>query len=145
MVERAGVKLQYQLPGLKEPSDCGKEDCFLHTTGGKGDCRKEGLLYKGTCLTCLRQGPSSEVDKDGRVKLLEGERKSGVKSIYWGESSYGAFVRGKQHLQALERPKKHQDNAFVRHREDFHSGEEGDVRYRFEKVRCCTKCLGLLV
>ena len=68
-----------------------------------------------------------------------------MKSIYWGESSYGAFVRGKQHLQALERPKKHQDNAFVRHREDFHSGEEGDVRYRFEIVRCYTKCMGRLV
>ena len=32
--------------------------------------RKEGLLYKGTCLTCLKQGPSSEIDKDVRVKIL---------------------------------------------------------------------------
>ena len=50
MIERAGVKLQYQMPGLKEPSTCDKEDCFLNTTGGKGDRRKEGLVYKGTCL-----------------------------------------------------------------------------------------------
>ena len=35
VVERAGVKLLYQLPGLKEPSVCSKEDCFLHTTGEK--------------------------------------------------------------------------------------------------------------
>ena len=113
VVERAGVKLQYQLPGLKEPTDCKKEDCFLHVTGGKGDCRKEGLLYKGSCLTCLKEGPSSEVDKDGIVKMSESERKGGVKSIYWGESSSGAYVRGKQHLKALEIPRKHQDNAFV--------------------------------
>ena len=67
VIERAGIKLQHQVPGLKEPESCGKDDCFIHTTGGKGDCRKEGLVYKGTCLTCEEKGPSSEVDRDGDV------------------------------------------------------------------------------
>ena len=53
VIKRAGIKLQHQVPGLKEPSDCGKDDCFQHKTGGQGDCRKEGLAYKGTCLTCF--------------------------------------------------------------------------------------------
>ena len=145
VVERAGVKLLYQLPGLKEPLDCNKDDCFLHKTGGKGDCRKEGLLYKGTCLTCLEKGPRSEIDKDGKVKLLEGDRKGGVKSMYWGESSFGAFIRGRQHLKALEKPKKHQDNAFVWHPEDFHQGKEDSVKYKFEIVRCYNKCMGRIV
>ena len=35
VVERAQVKLQYQLPGLKEPTDCKKEDCFLQLTGSR--------------------------------------------------------------------------------------------------------------
>ena len=37
VIERAGIKLQHQVPGLKEPDSCGKADCFIHTTGGKGD------------------------------------------------------------------------------------------------------------
>ena len=84
VVERAGVKLQFQLPGLKEPTEYNKRDCFLHTSGGKGDSRKEGLPYKETGLTWLKHCASSEVDKDGNVKLSEGESKSGVKSIYLG-------------------------------------------------------------
>ena len=79
------------------------------------------------------------------MKPLEGVRKAGVKNIYWGESSFGAYVRGKQHLKALERPQKHQENAFVRHREDFHSGEEAAVKFKFEIVRCYSKCMGRLV
>ena len=134
VIERAGIKLQHQVPGLKEPTDCGKDDCFLHKTGGQGDCRKEGLVYKGTCLTCIEKGPSSEVDWDGNLKPVE-ERNPGTKSIYWGETSYGAYIRGKQHIAALEKPKSHQENAFVRHREDFHRGEESEVNFKFERVR----------
>ena len=115
VIERAGTKLQHQIPGLKEPSECVKDDCFLHITGGKGDCRKEGLVYKGSCLTCLDKGPSSEVGRDGSIQMVE-QRWQNTKSIYWGESSFGACIRGK--------PKYHQENAFVCHKEDFHLGEE---------------------
>ena len=45
VIERAGIKLQHQMPGLKDPSSCEKEDCFIHSTEGKGDCSKEGLIY----------------------------------------------------------------------------------------------------
>ena len=81
VVEQAGVKLQHQVPGLKESSSCTKVDCFMHTSGGKGGCRREGLVYKGTCLTCKERGPSSEVDKNGKVKMVTGVRSS-VKRIY---------------------------------------------------------------
>ena len=144
IIERAGVKLQYQLPGLKEPTDCGKDDCFTHTSGGKGNCRKEGVLYRGICLLCLEKGPSSELDREERVRMIV-ERKANIKSIYWGESSFGAYTRGQQHLTALRNPTKHKDNAFVRHREDFHRGEEGEVRYRFEPVRFYTRAMARLV
>ena len=83
VIERAGIKLQHQVPGLKEPDSCGKADCFIHTTGGKGDCRKEGLVYKGTCLTCEEKRPSSEVDRDGNVVKIVGQR-GRVKSLSTG-------------------------------------------------------------
>ena len=73
-IERAGIKLQHQLPALKEPTTCIKPDCFIHTSGGKGGCRKEGLVYKGTCLTCQAKGLSSEIDKNCKIKLLTGAR-----------------------------------------------------------------------
>ena len=106
VIERAGVKLQYQLPGLKEPSSCSKDDCFIHTSRGKGDCRKEGLVYKGTCLTCEERGPTSEVDMEGRLRMLRGVGKA-TKSIYWGESAFNGYTRGRQHLETIKKPKKH--------------------------------------
>ena len=51
VIKRAGLKLMHQLPSLREPTECSKDDCFTHTSGGRGDCRKEGVLYRGTCLT----------------------------------------------------------------------------------------------
>lgn len=53
-------------------------------------------------------------------------------SKYFGESQFGGYTRGQQHLGALEKPKKHQENAFVRHREDYHRGEEEVVRFRMD-------------
>ena len=140
VIERAGIKLQHQLPGLKEPTTCTKPDCFIHTSGGKGDCRKEGLVYKGTCLTCKAKGPSSEIDRNGKVKLLSGAR-GGLKSIYWGESGFNGYTRGRQHLEAMQKPKKHQENAFVRHIEDCHLGEESEVKFKMEVVKCYSKAM----
>ena len=143
VVERAGVKLAHQVPGLKEPTECKKEDCFIHISGGKGDCRKEGVMYKGSCLTCIEKGPSSEVNKEGEVVMLPAPPlappplgKAHTKSKYFGESQFGGYTRGQQHLGALEKPKKHQENAFVRHREDYHLGEEESVRFRMDVVKC---------
>ena len=53
---------------------------------------------------------------DGSIKMVE-QRRQNTKSIYWGETSFEAYIRGKQHLKALQKPKSHQENAFVRHRE----------------------------
>ena len=53
-------------------------------SGGKGDCKMDGLVYQGTGLNCKVKGPSSEVDKNGKVKLLTGAR-GGLKSIFFGQ------------------------------------------------------------
>ena len=93
--------LAHQVPGLKEPTECEKEDCFIHISGGKGDCRKEGVMYKGTCLTCLQKGPSSEVNREGEVVMLSAPPvappplgKAHTKSKYFGESRFGGYTRG---------------------------------------------------
>ena len=38
VVERAGRKLSHQVPGLMCSVDCSRDNCFLHSTGGRGDC-----------------------------------------------------------------------------------------------------------
>ena len=60
IVERAGTKLKYLLPGLKDSSECNASKCFLHSNGNtKGDHDAEGVVYKATCATCQDSGPSS--------------------------------------------------------------------------------------
>ena len=53
VVERCGIKLQAQLPGLQEVTECQETDCFLHLTGGKGSHGSESVVYKGDCKSCL--------------------------------------------------------------------------------------------
>ena len=43
---------------------------------------------------------------------------------------------GRQHLEAIKKPKKHQENAFVRHTEDCHMGEEAEVKFKMDVVKC---------
>ena len=53
-------------------------------------------------MTCEEKGPSSDVDRDGKVRMLTGVRK-GLKSVYWGESDFNGYTRGRQHLEAMGR------------------------------------------
>ena len=107
VVERAGVKISSLLPGLKEKENCEREDCFIHTTGGRGNCNKENVVYKGECLECEDMGK---------------------KSVYIGESSRSAYVRGKQHLEAIKEHNKHQSNAYAKHIKDRHEGRKTKFR-----------------
>ena len=44
------------LLGLKEDENCKRDDCVVHTSGGKGNCDKEGAVYQGKCVTCEQNG-----------------------------------------------------------------------------------------
>ena len=94
--ERAGRSTRSLLPGIEEDNGCGREDCMIHTTGGKGNCKCESVVYKGTCVTCAK-------------------RQESTKSIYYGESGRSAYVRGKQHISAIKNPMKHPHNGFAKH------------------------------
>ena len=105
VVEKSGIKIRNLLPGLKENNECSRENCFIHSSGGRGNCNKEGVVYKGTCLLCEREGKES---------------------IYIGESCRSGYVRGLQHLHAIRNYEldRHKNNAFSKHIRDTHNGEE---------------------
>ena len=86
IVEKAGIKIGSLLPGLKENEDCGRGDCFIHSSGGKGNCDRESVVYRGQCVTC---------------------RNMGRESLYVGESSRSGYVRGKQHMDAIRDHRTH--------------------------------------
>ena len=109
VVERAGKRVNSLLPGLKEEQDCKRDNCMIHVSGGNGDCNKEGIVYKGQCMSCQQKDPS-------------------IESVYYGESSRSAYVRGKQHLAAIKDPKKHPNNAFAKHIREYHPMER-DVKF----------------
>ena len=82
----------------------------------------ESIVYQAVCNTCQESGPSSR--PQGEEVVPVSERKPGTVAVYTGESCRSVFVRGKQHLSAIENPENHPDNAFVKHSTQYHAGEE---------------------
>ena len=80
VVERAGISLKDKLfssnPWSKD--GCERVDCFpcKYGSGEGGVCRRENLTYTMTCTTCSA---------------------SGVKKVYYGETSRTLYQRGKEH------------------------------------------------
>ena len=79
-------------------------------------------MYRGHCVTCLEQGPKTwPREEAGQVVVEEvQDRKPGVTASYTGESGFSFGVRGAQHLEALEKPGSHPDNAFLTHKVEYH-------------------------
>ena len=82
----------------------------MHSTGGKGDCNRPGVLYRNVCMapTCTADGKV--------VRRCKETGKTG-------------FVRGKQHLDKIQAARKSKskadlDNGLVVHNLDFHEGEQ---------------------
>jgi hypothetical protein len=136
VVERAGRKLRHQVPGLQCSIECSRDSCFLHRSGGRGDCRREGCVYRGYCTTCKEQGPKTWPREVGGEVVIEEvqDRRPGVTASYTGESGFSFGVRGSQHLEAIQKPDSHRDNAFVKHAAEYHQGEENKVKYKLEIV-----------
>ena len=103
IIEKACIKIGNLLPGLKEREDCGRPNCFIHTSGGKGNCNRENIVYRGQCVTC---------------------KGLGKEAVYIGETSRSGYVRGKQHLEAIRDHEKNQSNAFAKHKREPHNNEE---------------------
>ena len=78
VVERAGrtVKNFLQRSNPFRMSTCGKEDCFVCSTGEKGSCRAMGITYDIVCVPC------SDMLSPGRYRYI------------W-ETARNAYTRGR--------------------------------------------------
>lgn len=95
VVERAGIKLSFLLPGLKEEQECEEEKCMMHLSGGQGDHSREGVVYTSDCLTY------PDPDREGEVVRALAPA-PGTTSSYWGESGFSMLERGGEHHAALQ-------------------------------------------
>ena len=99
IVERAEVNVKRVLQRsdpLRRGEDCGKNDCLVCTTGGKGSCKSSGITYELKCTSCG--------------------------DVYIGETARSAYVRGREHLQALR--SEYDSSVMLRHCREKHDGSE---------------------
>ena len=80
VIEKTGatLKSRLQVSNPFKTQRCGRESCFVCTSGGTGNCNSEGITYNLKCKTECE-----------------------TKDIYRGESSGNAYTRGDEHLTNL--------------------------------------------
>jgi len=101
VVETTGMTLKRQLQTSNpfKKKHCGREQCFVCTSGGKGDCRSEGITYEIRC-----------------------KGNCGERNIYKGESAENGFTRGLKHQTDLA-ARNDTNSPLWRHCKEVH-GEE---------------------
>ena len=107
IVEQGGTKLK-DLLHRKDPfktSSCNREECFVCSSEGNGNCRKDNITYSITCTEECRQ-----------------------KDIYHGESSFNAYSRGCEHLRKFEN--NDPNSMLVQHCNIAHDGRR--VKFRMD-------------
>ena len=101
VIERTGrtLKSQLQTSNPFKPDECGRRNCFVCTTSGKGNCETESVTYKIEC-----------------------EGQDCAKGKYKGETAGNGYTRGEQHLATLS--SRNTDNSPLwRHCLAEHGGE----------------------
>ena len=111
IVEKAGMSLKQQLQRSDpfKPLRCGREDCFVCTSGGKGSCKSMEVNYLISCEDC---------------EEMESERN------YKGETSRTSYVRGGEHLDDFE--KKREKSVLWKHCRDKHNGQVEGRKFRMD-------------
>ena len=101
VVERTGrtLKSELQRSNPFKRDNCGRADCFVCTSGGKGNCETESVTYVVCCV---------------------GENCR--KNEYKGETASNAYTRGKEHLKKLA-AKNIEHSRLWRHCVEQHGGE----------------------
>ena len=90
---------------------CGRNNCLPWLTK-PGSCRRSGVTYRVTCLTC----------KDNQVK-----------TTYIGESHRSLFDRSSEHEAALR--SKNQTYAVVKHWEEVHPQMRTPPKYNYQVIK----------
>ena len=122
---------------------CNDQECFVCSTGGRGNCRQPGCTYKVQCLACREQGPDTVPDFEEVGGSRQGQGEVGVPctALYHGQSGYSGFVRGGEH-QTDQRANK-TSNAMIRHNNIYHRAEK--VLYQMSVVSLHKEPVGRLL
>ena len=128
VVEQAGRQVRSLLCRNPWAGQCEDPKCFIHTTGGKGNCSRPGCTYKVQCLACEQQGPDTVPADEEQDGSRPGQGVVGVPclALYHGQSGYSGKTRGLDHEQ--DKRTKRQTNAMVRHSNLYHGGREVNFR-----------------
>ena len=128
VVERKGPTilsiLQKSDPTPKRP--CSKEDCFPCTSGNIGKCRLPSVLYRLRCETCcdtIQQDPAHPPGTAPGPGPDQGQGHQNPRvppPTYVGETGRVMYIRGKEHLSALQRKDPH--SALWKHSAHIHGG-----------------------
>ena len=114
MVERGGTTLKNILsrsnPWARD--GCERQDCLpcRGERGKGGNCQQEGVVYRISCQECSKRM---------------------IRSEYTGETSRTGYLRGREHLDGLD--KKKEDNPLWKHCAVVHNGEK--VSFKMKIVR----------
>ncbi|PFX12116.1 hypothetical protein AWC38_SpisGene23975 [Stylophora pistillata] len=102
VVEKAGIAIKRLLQKSDpfKPRQCGREDCPVCSTGGKGPCDRESVTYEIKCIQC--------------------------NSVYVGETARSAYTRGKEHTKSLNN--KEERSALWKHCKEKHNREVKQFR-----------------
>ena len=99
VIEQTGTKLK-DILHKKDPfkqDRCDRENCFVCTTGGKGNCSRENASYRISCAEECQ-----------------------IKDLYDGETSYNCYTRGGEHLQKYLN--NHPKSMLIEHCNIAHNG-----------------------
>ena len=103
VVETAGksIKSHLQKSNPFPNKKCGKKDCLICSTGGKGNCRTNNIVYTIKCNICGHK--------------------------YTGETARNGYSRGVEHLTGLKN--KSENSVLYRHMREVHSSENVQPDY----------------
>ena len=113
IVERAGISLKRQLQ-KSDPfvgKNCGRNNCFPCTSGGKGSCRSVGINYSIYCCECEQE---------------DGEK------VYHGQSARTGFIRGEEHWNDFEH--RREKSVLWKHCREKHEGRADGIKFRMDIV-----------
>ena len=85
--------------------------CLHEKEGSGGKCRREGVVYRITCLECEKENTAA---------------------VYWGETARTGYERGVEHIEGLE--SKYEKNALWKHSSIHHEGELQEKDFKMEIV-----------
>ena len=108
VIEKTGLTLKGQLQTANpfRSAQCGRVDCFICSSEGKGNCDSEGITYEIKCM--------SECD---------------TKNVYKGESGDSGYTRGKKHMTDLNAHNAN-NSPLWKHCRDVHANELQDFQMK---------------